>query len=236
MKKLSMFLLITGIAIFAFASGVNAATTTGAIAVRAVIAAGTPDMGFEIHKMNDGNADHDPWTNYSLVSNLTFDAWNIVQKTGKAAQWASATQNTIIVYASGMGDDYQIFADGTGSLTGPGGTLAAGTLACTPIYSATDLWWVDVDGDGVKDPGETYAQGAMPGTLGSTGAILGVTGKSIYSSESPVGSARILQILFMFPSYNNDGTDPYSGYAPIPATIAAGTYQGASVTVRIAAK
>jgi hypothetical protein len=237
MKKLMVLLAVVAIVSLGFISAADALTTTGTIAVKAIIAAGTPDMSFEIHKTNDGDPDFNPWTGYTSATDLTFDKWDIVQRPTKAAQWVSVTKNYLIVFATGMGDDYQILADGAGSLTGPGGTLPATSFMCDPIYSATDEWWIDLDADGVKDPGETYAQGAMPGTLGALGSILGIASKPIYSSESPVGSARIIQILFMFPAYNTDGVIPYTGYVPIPATQAAGTYQGtATVTVRIAAK
>jgi hypothetical protein len=106
-----------------------------------------------------------------------------------------------------------------------------------PIYAPEDEWWEDVDGDGVKDPGETYQQGAMPaGALKGTQGNAITTGKSVYASETPVGSARIIQVMYMFPAYNPDGSTPYTGYAPIPSTTAAGTYTGGSVTVRIIAK
>jgi hypothetical protein len=239
MKKTITLLAIVGMLSLAFISVADALTTTGAIAVKAIITAGTPDMAFEIHKTNDGDPDFNPWTNFASATDLTFDKWDITQKTGKAAQWVSVTKNYIIVFATGMGDDYLVLADGAGALTGPGGTLPATSFMCDPIYAPTDEWWVDLDADGVKDPGETYAQGAMPAgaTLGANGSIIGTAGKQIYSSESPVGSARIIQILFMFPAYNNDGSLPYTSYIPIPSTQAAGTYQGnATVTVRIAAK
>lgn len=233
MKKTIILLAVVGMFSFMFISPANSLTTTGTIAVKAVIGASTPDMGFEIHKTVDGDPDHDVWTSYTKVSDLTFDKWEVVQRTGKAAQWASVTQNTIIVWASGRGDDYQILADGTGTL----GVLPLNSLMCNPIYSPTDKWWIDYDADGVKDAGEEYEQGGpAPGAVGTAGNILGVTGKPIYSSESPVGSSRILQVQFMFPAYKIDGNDPFTGYVPIPSTTAAGTYSGAYVTVRIVAK
>jgi hypothetical protein len=238
MKKIFVLLAVVGMLSLAFISSANAGTTTGAIAVKAIIAAGTPDMSWSILRIEDNNPDLNPWTNYIAATDLTFDKWDLVTKTGQATQWVSVTQNFLIVWATGMGDAYQILADGAGALTGTGGTLPANSFMCSPIYSAADLWWVDSDGDGVKDPGETYAQGAMPATAvkGTDGPIIGVAGKNIYTSETPVGSARIIQILFMFPAYKNDGTVPFTGYVPIPSTQAAGTYQGnATVTVRIAA-
>jgi hypothetical protein len=238
MKNAITLLVLAGIALLLVCSTAFAGTSTGNITVKAVIAAGTPDMSYEIHKTTDGDPDHNVWTNYTSATDLTFDVWDIVQRTGKSAQWVSITQNTVIVWASGRGDDYQITATGTGSLTGAGGTLPDGSLMCNPIYSSTDEWWEDIDGDGVKDAGETYQQGSQPSgsTLGSEGKILGGGSVTVYQSEQPVGSPRILQVQFMFPAYNIDGSTPYTNYAPIPSSQAAGTYQGATVKVAIAAR
>lgn len=239
MKKTTMLLVMVGILSLMFTSHADALTTTPAIAVIATIQAGTPDMSWTIRKTNDGNPDLDPWTNSTPATNLTFDNWGLTQKPGKDAQWASATQNYLIVYATGMGDNYQILADGAGALTGAGGTLPAASFMCTPIYSQYDKWWVDLDNDNIKDPGEEYVQGAIPAGAqiytSQKGQIIGVTSKQIYTSESPVGSGRIIQIQFMFPAYNNDGSVPFTGYVPILATQAAGSYTGATVTVRIVA-
>ena len=234
LKRIIALVITAGLVSFAFAPVANSATTTGNIPVVANIQPGTPDMSFEIHKMNDGNPDNDPWTNYTTASNLTFDKWAIVQRPGKSAQWSSITMNTVIVWATGNGDDYQIYSDGTGALTGPGGTLPSASMICDPIYASQDKWWIDMDGDGVKDPNEFFEQGPQPSgsNLYAKGAALTV-GKLIYSSESPVGSARILQILYAFPPYNLDGSAPYTGYVPIPSTMAAGQYTGANITIRI---
>jgi len=226
MNKIVALLVIAGIAAFVFVSPANSVTSTGSIPVTADVTAGTPDMSFEIHKLSDGDPDQDPWTNYTVETSMVFDKWDVLQRPSKAAQWASVTKNTVIVWATGLGDDYEIYSDGSGAMSGTGGTLPAGSLMVTPIYSSTDKW--DPSGPG---------QGGMPSgsSLGNPAKALQL-GNLVYSSESPVGSARILQVMYMFPAYNMDGTSPYTGYEPIPTSTSAGSYSGANIVIRIVAK
>jgi hypothetical protein len=204
----------------------NAVTTTGNIAVRATIGAGTPDFSFEIHRTTQ-----DAWTGHTVVSTMNFDQWDVVSR-GGTSQMISPLKFYVLLYCVGNLSRYEVKSTGSGTFTSGGNTLPVGAFSCTPVYAATDKWvYTGSDGNPVE-----IAQGARP-----AGSVLGTNGKAIaankviYQSETAPGSARILQALYMFPAKNADGSDPYTGYQAIPTTQAAGTYTGVNVVITIAA-
>lgn len=225
MKK-ALCLLVALVVVTLFALKVYAATSSGPIQVTANIQAGTPEMTVKIYKMPQGN-----WQliNWSLpVTSMAFDKFTVLQRTGQSPQWATVDMFVAFCYADGLGKQYQIAQTGTGTFTKGGDTLPDGSFACIPVYAPGDGW--DYDGDGDVDA----TQGPMPGgaTLGSDGKALS-SNKLVYTSENP-GSARIIQAIYAFPPYETDGSSPYTGYQPIPANQANGTYSGVTVTLNIA--
>lgn len=227
MRKGLCLLVILGAAALCVLKA-QAVTTSGPIAVTAKIQGGTPDMTVVIHKVPNGDWKLINWD--EKLSSMAFDKFTIVQKTGKSSQWTNIDSFAVFVYADGLGAGYQIKSSGSGSFVSGSNTLPAGSFACIPVYSADDSWKYP-DGTVVK-------QGAMP-----SGASLGVKAKAlqsnqvVYTSEKP-GSPRIIEAYYAFPPYSMSGstaTDPYSGYQPIPASQANGTYTGVTVTLNIAA-
>ena len=226
MKKLLCAVLAVGL-VAAAAFGVHAATTSGPITVTAAIQAGTPDMTVAIYKMPGGQWSNINWD--SPVTSMAFDKFTVLQREGKSPQWVTVDHFAAFVYADGMGRMYQITSTGTGTFTSGANTLPAGSFACIPVYAAEDGWDYDDDGD------VDATQGAMPSgaSLGTAGSAIS-TNKQVYTSENP-GSSRIIQVQYAFPPYNADGSNPYTGYAPIPSTQVNGTYTGVTVTINIAA-
>ncbi len=208
--------------------GVYAVTTSGPISVSAQIQAGTPDMTVALHRMPSGDWSQINWTE-SLTA-MTFDKFTVASRTvggSPVSQWTSVDLFAAFVYADGLGAKYQITSTGTGTFANGANTLPSGSFACIPTYSADDQF---------KYPdGTVVTQGAMPSAavLGTSGPAL-VSNKVVYTSENP-GSARIIQAIYAFPPYNADGSSPYTGYAPIPASQVNGTYTGVTVTINIAA-
>ncbi|MDD5654083.1 MAG: hypothetical protein PHR91_00360 [Candidatus Omnitrophica bacterium] len=227
MKKLLLVLLVVTVVVGFSALRTQAATTTGAITVTAAIQAGTPDMDFKIYKMPGGQ-----WSNINWdddVSAMAFDKFSVTQVPGKSAQWTTVDHFVVFLYANGLGREYQITSTGAGTFANGGNTLPAGSFACIPVYAAEDGW--DYDGDGVVD----QLQGAMPSgaSIGAKAMALS-SNQQVYSSD-PSGTSRIIQAQYAFPPYNSDGSNPYSGYAPIPANQVNGTYTGVTVTLNIVA-
>jgi len=222
-RILCVLVVLAALAFFAYKA--YAVTTSGAIAVTANISAGTPDMTVAIHKVPQGDWKLINWT--ESLSSMAFDKFTVVQRTGKNPQWTNIDSFAVFLYADGLGKQYQIKSTGTGTFASGGNTLPAGSFACIPVYSADDEW---------KYPdGTTMKQGAMPAgsTLGSKGKAL-VANQVVYTSENP-GSARIIQAYYAFPPYDVSGSDPYSGYEPIPSSQINGTYTGVTVTLDIVA-
>lgn len=225
MKKVLCLLVVLGV-VALFTLKLDAATTSGPITVTANIQAGTPDMTVAIYKMPQGDWQQINWQ--SPVTSMAFDKFTVVQRTGQSPQWTTVDMFVAFCYSDGLGTKYQIKSTGTGTFTKGGDTLPNGSFSCIPVYAEEDGW--DFDGDGVVDA----TQGPMPSgaVLGSDGMALS-SNLSVYTSDNN-GTARIIQSIYAFPPYEDDGSNPYSGYQPIPASQANGTYTGATVTLDIA--
>lgn len=229
MKKALCLLVAVAVVVLGPLSA-YAVTTSGPISVSAAIVAGTPDMTVVIHRMPKGDWNLINW-NETLTA-MTFDKFTVASRTvggNPISQWTSVDIFAAFVYADGYGAKYQITSSGTGHfLNGTNPQLPDGSFVCTPVYSPNDQF---------KYPdGTVVAQGDMPSgaTLGSPEKAL-MANKSVYKSESPAGSAHIIQTIYSFPPYNANGTPPIaSGYDYIRSSQANGTYTGVTVTVNIA--
>lgn len=226
MKKL--FIMFLGVTTVLFlGAGVCFAANTVNIFATAVISNSSPEIGVTILKFTDGNEDNDPWTNSTEESSMHLDTlMHLLDDGSDAGVWYSEAGFCVVIFAQPYGDPYEIKSTCLG-LTSGGNPLPAGSFGLTPVYSAKDRW------NGV-DP--TTEQGAMPigASLGTAGPAI-TANKLIYSSESGIGTARIIQAYYGLPPYEIGGADPFPGYDPIPLTQAAGTYTG-TVTITISQK
>ena len=220
MKKiLALLVMLTITVTLAYADA-----ESGNISVTATIAAGTPDATFKVYKaLNGGNVDFG-----NLYTDMNFGRWTVVQKTGKAAQWISADHFAVVAWTNGMGRKYYIKSLATGSFVYGANSLPLGSFACIPVYAKEDMW--DTNNDLIPDT----QQGAQPvgSTLAGMFAAINATAQTVYTSETP-GSSRIIQVRYAFVPYKDDGSAPYTGYAPIPTSQVSGTYTGVTVKVSI---
>ena len=225
MKRL--FCLLLGlITMFLLGGQICSAANTVNISARAVVPTSSPEISVIIRKFTDANPDNNPWTNSTEVSSMDFGGLTHLLVGGdEAGVWYSQAGFCVVVYAQPYGDPYEIKSTCLGLSSGSN-SLPAGCFGLTPVYSADDRW----GGAG----GET--QGDMPAGawLGDAGPAI-TTGKLIYSSETGVGTARIIQAYYGLPCYKTGGADPFPDYDPIPLNQAAGTYTG-TVTITISQK
>lgn len=219
MRKVGLFLIILAVACFLIGS-IWAETVT--VTAKAQITNNAPEIDVTILKFTDGNPDNNPWTNSTDVTatgELNFGTLVHEINGVDVGSWFSDAGFCVILYSQSFGHPYQITSTCTG-ITSASGSLPANSFGLTPVYSDNDQWCYG-------NPQVCVAQGAMPGTatLGSDGSAV-ATDKLIYSSESPVGTPRILQAYYGLPPYEDGGGDPFTGYVPIPLTQPADNYSG----------
>jgi len=198
-----------------------AATNSGNISVVATLASGTPNATFKVYKA-PGGGNIDFGTEYT---SMNFNSWTTVQRTGKAAQWTSVDHYAVVAFSDGRGRPYFIKSLGTGAFVSGTNTLPAGSFACIPVYSADDMW-------DAADPHSKQGTKPAGATLAAMFAAINATAQTVYTSENP-STSRILQVRYGFVPYTTAGANPYTGYAPIPTSQAAGTYSGVTVKVSI---
>lgn len=229
MKKI-IALCMVGLLSLAWVLPIHSATESTTIPVTATITAGTPDATFAIYKAPSG-LNIDFGTSYT---SMAFSSFTFTRATVSSPdQWVSNDHFAVVAWANGMGRRYKIQSAGSGTFTRTGGieTLPVGSFGCLPVYAAQDRWTA-------TDP--ATAQGAQPSGSTLAGQFNAVTGSlttwaDVYTSETPAGSSRIIQVRYGFFPLKSDGSIPYTGYNYIPATQATGTYSGVNVKVRITA-
>ncbi|MDD5166687.1 MAG: hypothetical protein PHQ57_04800 [Candidatus Omnitrophica bacterium] len=225
MKKISLWLLVLS-ASLTITAGAWAATEE-VISVTAQIPEASPNMSITILKFTDGNPDNNPWTNSAEEKWMNFDTLTYIMNGKNAGFFYSPAAFCVVIFTDPFGKPYEIKSSSSG-LTSPSGvSIPKNSFAFTPVYSSDDLWvW----------EGGSAKQGSMPSgaRLGSPNSAVGQN-LLIYSSESGIGSARILQVYYSLPPYGIGGTSPFGGFAPIPLTQPPDTYTG-TITLTMAVK
>lgn len=201
--------------------------TEQVISVTAQIPEASPSMSVVILQFSDGNPDNNPWSNSTQVKWMDFGTLTYLMNGKNAGFFYSPTAFCVVIFTDPFGKPYEIKQSSVG-LTSSGGTaIPANSFAFVPVYSRDDLWvW---DGGSAK-------QGDIPSgaRLGSPASAVGEN-LLVYSSESGMGSARILQVYYSLPPYGVGGSSPFSGFAPVPLTQPADTYTG-TVTLTMSVK
>lgn len=228
MKKL--VILIVGIVMFGLLATADCfAASQVNISASAVIGNHSPEINVTIRKFTDGNPDNNPWTNSTKVDSMHFGTLvSSISGGGSSGLWYSEAAFCVVIFTQPYGKPYEVKSTCNGLVgQNTGETLPAGSFGLTPVYSAKDKWeW----------SGGWAAQGAMPdgASLGSAGPAI-ATDKLIYSSESGMATARIIQAYYGLPPYKAGGADPHPGFEPIPLTQPPDTYTG-TVTITISQK
>jgi hypothetical protein len=201
--------------------------TEQVISVTAQIPEASPSMSITILEFSDGNPDNNPWTNSTQVKWMDFGTLTYLMNGKNAGFFYSPTAFCVNIYTDPFGKPYEIKQSSTG-LASPGGiAIPKNSFAFVPVYSKDDLWMWE---------GGSAKQGDMPAgaRLGSPGSAVGEN-LLVYSSESGIGTARIIQLYYSLPPYGVGGTSPFSGFAPIPLTQTPDTYTG-TVTLTMSVK
>jgi hypothetical protein len=196
--------------------------------VTAEIPTSSPQIDVTLLKFTDGNPDNDPWTNSQEVDSMDFGQLTYLSAdNSNAGVFYSPAGFCAVLFAESFGKPYDIWSSCPGISNTQGVYLKSGSFGLIPVYSSTDKWVF---------PGGEKQQGDMPGNgagLGSAGSAVG--DKIIYTSESSVATARIIQAYYGLPPYKAGGADPFPGYTPIELTQTPGKYDG-KVTITIALK
>lgn len=225
MKKflVSVLVLVSIVFVSSFAFAASSET----IAVNAQVPEFSPTITIVILKFTDGDPDGNPWTNSSIATSMDFGKFTyLLADNSNAGMFYSPTGYCVNIYADSFGKPYEIRSSCLGVSDGIH-SLPTGSFGLTPVYSETDEW---------KYSGGAVKQGSIPAgaTLGTSGPAIDPN-KLVYSSESGVGSARILQAYYGFPPLKAGGAFPFNGFVSIPLTQASGQYSG-TVTLTIVVK
>lgn len=194
------------------------AATEEIITVTAEIPEASPSMSIIILRFTDGNPDNNPWTNSTQVKWMDFGTLTYLMNGKNAGFFYSTAAFCVSIYTDPFGKPYEIKNSCEGLASASGMAIPANSFALVPVYSKDDLWMWE---------GGSAAQGDMPSgaRLGSPSSAVGEN-LLIYSSESSIGSARILQVYYSLPPYGVGGSSPFDGFAPVPLTQPPDTYTG----------
>jgi len=201
--------------------------TEQVISVTAQIPEASPSMSITILKFNDGNTDNNPWTNSTEVKWLDFGTLTYLMNGKNAGFFYSPNAFCVVVFTDPFGKPYEIKQSSMGLASTGGTAIPANSFASVPVYSRDDLWvW----------EGGSAKQGDMPegARLGNPGSAVGEN-QLVYSSESGIGTARIIQLYYSLPPYGVGGSSPFSGFSPIPLTQPPDTYTG-TITLTMSVK
>lgn len=226
MIKISRIILSALVLCFSFNFFVWPATEQ-VISVTAQIPEASPSMTMTILKFTDGNPDNNPWTNSTQEKGIDFGTLTYLMNGKKAGFFYSPSAFCVSIYTDPFGKPYEIQQSSIGLASSSGATIPVNSFAFVPVYSKDDLWMWE---------GGSAKQGEMP-----EGARLGIPGSAvgenllIYSSESNIGTARIIQLYYSLPPYGVGGSTPFSGFAPIPLTQPPDTYTG-TITITMSVK
>jgi hypothetical protein len=208
------------------------AASSAILDVSADIPTSSPQISVTILKFTDGNPDNNPWTNSEVIDSGVLDFGELtylLTDGSNAGLFYSPAGYCVVLFAQSFGKPYDIWSSCSGISNSGGVFLNSGSFGLTPAYSPKDKWVYPGNPQG-SEQGDLPGFGATPGPAGSA-----VGDKLIYTSESNVGTARILQAYYGLPPYATGGADPFPGYVPIPLTQAPGKYTG-QVTITISLK
>lgn len=137
---------------------------------------------------------------------------------------------TVMVIVGARGAPHYEITQTSSALSNGTAEIPANAYLCTPVYAAEDEWqWEGAAGELVHQ-----AQGPQPpgSVLHPPGSAVDVN-KKVYTSE-PLGSSRIIQIIYSITNGYQESGDVWPGFTgdPIPLNIPPGEYSG-TITVTV---
>ncbi|MBN3038716.1 MAG: hypothetical protein JW869_04775 [Candidatus Omnitrophica bacterium] len=137
---------------------------------------------------------------------------------------------TVMVVVGARGGPHYEITQTASALTSGTAEIPANAYLCTPVYAAEDEWqWEGPAGELMRQP-----QGPQPpgSVLHPAGTAVEVN-KKVYTSE-PIGSSRIVQIIYSITNGYKDNGEAWPGFTgdPIPTNIPPGEYSG-TITVTV---
>lgn len=218
MKKL--ILVIAGLLLATVS--VAYAATSAAITVAAEVPTGT-ELSWGM-SMVDSNLTTDPaddiWTDTGTTGNMSFGTLrHTLSGNVEAGLWYSQYYYAVFLGAMTGGVRYR-FQNTAGALTRTSPTTA--TIPAGAFGVAKVACW-----DTTNDVEITCPSGSTKGTIGTAVA----TNKILYDSGS--GAAVVtVRVDYSLPPYGTGGTNPWTGFAPIPLSQGSGSYSS-SLTISL---